>query len=90
MNVNDDPIELAKNYTKKIKNLYLQLGECKEIDDYIYEKSITEIPKHNFKTNKDVINYIEIYFNDIINKINFEIDKKYCIALDTTNESYYL
>jgi hypothetical protein len=85
-----DPIKVAKNYTQHIKELRSQLGSCIHIDEYIYKKSLVPIPDYVSTSRGEMLTYIHDYFQDIIDKLQLEIDKKYCVAVDTRNESYYI
>ena len=86
----EDPVTVAKDYSEKIRDLLITLGNSSEIDNYILTKPNSYIPKEYTKSNEMMLHYIHKYFGEIIDKIKLEIDKKYCLYGDTSNELYYL
>ena len=85
-----DPVKLSKLYMIKIRELRLELGLCPKLNEFILNLTETNIPKEILISKKLLLDYIHTYFETIIDRINYEIDKKYCVELDTTHELYYV
>ena len=85
-----DPVKLSKLYMIKIRKLRFMLGSSPHLETYIRNKLEPNISEEIKQSKKLVLDYIHDFFGDIIEQINYEIDKKYCVELDTTYELYYL
>lgn len=85
-----DPVKLSKLYMIKIRKLRLELGLCPSLNEFILNLTETNIQEDKLISKKIFLDYIHTYFETIIDRINYEIDKKYCVELDTTHELYYV